>query len=280
MSKTVKHIGVTKSEAATRARQAPARDTFPAPIRFLEHTWLIVVVLIVWWLATRNATNFFIPPMTEVFQVAWRDLTNGVVLDNAIFSLTNLTIGLGIALVVGVLLGIAVGEVKWLREIVDPVLNFFRSIPQSALVPLIIGAFGLGPGPKIFSIAFAGVWPILLNTIDGVLGVDPAVKNFAKTYRIGPWLYFWKVVLPAALPQIFAGVRVALPIGVTVMVVSELFASDRGLGYYVFNASQTFQAAETWAGAVLVGVIGYLITLIFILIERKALSWYFRSGAK
>lgn len=280
MTKTPKHVGVTPSEAATRARQRPKKDRFPAPIRILEHSWLIIVAVVVWWFATQNSTNFFVPPLSEVLSVAGRDLANGTVFNNAVYSLTNLSLGLALALVVGVILGIAIGEVKRLRLIVDPVLNFFRSIPQSALVPLIIGAFGLGQGPKIYTIAFAAVWPILLNTIDGVLGVDPAVRNFAKVYRIPPSLYFRRVVLSSALPQILAGVRVALPIGITVMVVSELFASTQGLGYYILNASQVFKVPETWAGALMVGIIGYIITFIFVLVERRILSWYFRSAAK
>ncbi|HHW82999.1 MAG TPA: ABC transporter permease [Actinomycetales bacterium] len=280
MSETTKTVGVTPSEAAIKSRQRPKKDRFPAPIRVLEHSWLIVLVLAVWWLATERSTNFFVPPLSRILEVAWRDVLNGVVLNNAIYSLTNLAAGLGLALVVGVVLGIAIGETKRLREIVDPVLHFFRSIPQSALVPLIIGAFGLGQGPKIYTIAFATVWPILLNTIDGVLGVEPTVRSFAKVYRIPPMLYFRRVVLSSALPQILAGVRVALPIGITVMVVSELFASTRGLGYYILNASQTFKVPETWAGALIVGIIGYLITLLFIVIERRILSWYFRSAGK
>lgn len=113
-----------------------------------------------------------------------------------------------------------------------------------------------------------------------MLGVDPAVRNFAKVYRIPPSLYFRRVVLSSALPQILAGVRVALPIGITVMVVSELFASTQGLGYYILNASQVFKVPETWAGALMVGIIGYIITFIFVLVERRILSWYFRSAAK
>jgi sulfonate transport system permease protein len=88
------------------------------------------------------------------------------------------------------------------------------------------------------------------------------------------------VVLPAAVPQIVAGSRVALPIGITVMVVSELFAANKGLGFYILNASATFQVPETWAGALLVGVIGYILSVLFIVIERRILGWYFKSGAK
>lgn len=248
--------------------------------RVFDRTWIIVLVLAVWWVASARSTNFFIPSLQEILSVLWRDLGNGVLLDGASYSLSNLAGGLAIAIVIGVGAGILIGEMPRVRRVVDPILHFFRSIPQAALVPLIIGAFGIGQGPKIYTIAFACLWPVLLNTIDGVLGVEPTIRKFSKVYRIPPALHFRRVVLPAALPQIVAGVRVALPIGITVMVVSELFASSRGLGFYILNSSATFKVAETWAGALFVGVVGYFLSLLFIVLERRLLRWYLASGAK
>ncbi|MFJ5698972.1 ABC transporter permease [Arthrobacter sp. NPDC093139] len=251
-----------------------------ALLNVLQRTWLIAVVFAVWWTASANSTNIFIPSLEDILLSLRRDLSNGVIGSGASYSLTNLGVGLLLAVVVGIAGGLVLGETRWLREIVDPVIHFFRSVPQAALVPLIIGAFGIGQGPKIYTIAFACMWPVLLNTIDGVLSVEPTIRKFSKVYRIPPWLHFRRVVLPAALPQIVAGIRVALPIGITVMVVSELFAANKGLGFYILNASATFQVPETWAGALLVGVIGYILSLLFIVFERRILSWYFKSGAK
>lgn len=274
-----------KLETAARARRRPkAQRVRSRPARIvldvLQRTWLIVVVFAVWWIATAESTNVFIPSLESILVSLVRDLSNGVIASGAAYSLGNLAAGLLIAVAVGIIGGLILGETKRLREIVDPVIHFFRSIPQAALVPLIIGAFGIGQGPKIYTIAFACMWPVLLNTIDGVLGVEPTIRKFSKVYRIPRGLHFRKVVLPAALPQIVAGVRVALPIGITVMVVSELFAANKGLGFYILNSSATFMVPETWAGALLVGVIGYILSLLFIVLERRILSWYFKSGAK
>lgn len=248
-------------------------------MKILQASWLIVVVLVAWWVFSARSTNFFIPSLQEILTVLGRDLANGVILAGAIYSLTNLFVGLLIAAVIGIVLGLLVGEMGWLRRIVEPIINFFRSVPQAALVPMIIGVFGMGQGPKMGTIAFACMWPILLNTVDGVLGVEPTIRKFSKVYRIPPMLHFRRVVLPAALPQIVAGIRVALPIGITVMVVSEMFASIEGLGFYILNSSATFQVPETWAGALLVGVIGYIISMLFILLERRVLRWYYASGS-
>lgn len=270
-------LSATDSRAGRRMR-AP-RVKLPGS-RILQSTWLIVVVLVLWWVFSARSTNFFVPSLQQILEVLGRDLGNGVILAGAMYSLTNLFVGLFIAAVLGIVLGLVLGEVGWLRRIVDPVINFFRSVPQAALVPMIIGVFGMGQGPKMGTIAFACMWPILLNTIDGVLGVEPTIRKFSVVYRIPPLLHFRKVVLPAALPQIVAGIRVALPIGITVMVVSEMFASIEGLGFYILNSSATFQVPETWAGALLVGVIGYIISMLFIVLERRVLRWYYASGSQ
>lgn len=271
----------TLKAPAPAATQRPARKpSNGSGKKLLTSTWLIVVVVAIWWFASANSTNFFIPSLQEILESLVRDLGNGVILGGALYSLTNLFVGLAIAAVLGIGGGLLLGELHWLRRIVDPIIHFFRSVPQAALVPMIIGVFGMGQGPKMGTIAFACMWPILLNTIDGVLGVEPTIRKFSKVYRIPRMLHFRRVVLPAALPQIMAGVRVALPIGITVMVVSEMFASIEGLGFFILNSSATFKVPETWAGALLVGVIGYLISILFVFVEKRVLRWYHASGAQ
>lgn len=246
--------------------------------KIVESWWLVVVLVLAWWFFSAGSTNIFVPPLSEIVATLWRDLQSGLLVGYVGFSLWNLAVGLAFAIVIGIALGLLIGEFRWLREALDPFIDFARSVPQAAIVPLIIGTFGLGAGPKMYTIAFACVFPILLNTIDGVRSIEPTIRRFGKVYRITPVRYFRRVVLPGALPQVFAGIRVALPIGVTVMVVSELYAANQGVGYYILNSSSTFHLTETWAGAVLVGIIGYLISIIFYRIERIPLRWYFKSG--
>lgn len=242
--------------------------------------WLPVLLVVIWWFASANSTNIYVPPLEKIVNAVVTDFREGTLFVAMGTSLLNLLIGMVIAIVVGVALGLWLGETKRLRMILDPYINFVRSVPQSALVPLIIGAFGIGSEPKIYAIAFACVWPILLNTIDGSLGVNVGVRRTARVFGIPRRLYFTRVVLPGAMPQIVAGVRVALPIGIVVMVVSELFASNVGLGFYILNASSTFQIPETWGGALLVGVIGYILVMLFALVEKRLLGWYYKSASR
>lgn len=242
--------------------------------------WLPVALVALWWFTSAQSTNIYVPPLEKIVASVVRDFREGTLLVAMGTSLLNLFIGMLIAIVIGVAGGLWLAETKRLLLILDPFIHFVRSVPQSALVPLIIGAFGIGSEPKIYAIAFACVWPILLNTIDGSLGVNVGVRRVARVFAVPRRLYFTRVVLPGAMPQIVAGIRVALPIGIVVMVVSELFASNVGLGFYILNASSTFQIPETWGGALLVGVIGYFLVVLFALIERRLLAWYFKSGSR
>jgi sulfonate transport system permease protein len=280
MTDTTLDLDRPASPTRPKSGRRAAKGTRPAWLQAFDSVWLVAVVFVLWWVASAGSTNFFIPSLQEILASLGRDLGNGVILSGAAYSLTNLAAGLVLAVVAGIVLGITLGELDRVRLIVEPIINFFRSIPQAALVPLIIGAFGVGQGPKIYTIAFACMWPVLLNTIDGVLGVEPTIRKFSQVYRIPKWLHFRRVVLPAALPQIVAGIRVALPIGITVMVVSEMFAATEGLGFYILNSSATFKVSETWAGALLVGVIGYILSVLFVVFERRLLRWYFASAAK
>lgn len=252
----------------------------PLVLVALSYCWLPIVLIAAWWVLSAGSTNPYVPSFQAILDVLIRDLGDGTLAVAAGWTLLNLSLGLAFAVVVGVSVGVLLGEWEAAREVIGPIVDFARSVPQVALVPLIIGALGIGIWPKVLIIAIACLWPIMLNTIDGVRGVEPVARSMSKIYRIPRVLHFRRVVLPAAAPQILAGVRVSLGIGVAVMVVAELFGSDRGLGYYILNSAQTFQFPKAWAGALLVGVIGYLLTLVFAIFERSTLRWYFSSGAK
>jgi sulfonate transport system permease protein len=160
------------------------------------------------------------------------------------------------------------------RRALEPVLDFFRSLPKPALLPIAIVALGVGDSMKIFIIAFGALWPILLNTIDGVRGVDSMQLEMARVYGLTRRQRIFKVILPAASPQIFVGARVALAIAMILMVISEMVASTNGLGYFVLLSQQTFAIPEMWAGIILLGIIGYLTNFLFVLTERRLLAWH------
>lgn len=247
-------------------------------LRLLERVWLVALLAVVWWFASAGSTSVYFPPLAKIWDALVAGITDGTIRSDVAYSLTNIGLGLVIATVVGTALGILIGELERLRQVLDPFLQFIRSVPQSALIPVVIGALGIGQAPKIYVIAFACLWPVLLNTIDGVRAIPPAVRDMAQAYRIPRRLWLRRMVLPAAMPQIMAGVRVSLAVGVVVMVVSEIFSATAGIGHFINNAGSVFDISAAWAGTLIVGALGYLLSLAFIVVEKATLGWYFKSA--
>ena len=240
----------------------------------LRQLWLPALVFAVLLIATAGSTSFYFPPLTDVLATLWRELLHGGLVGDLWFSLRNILLGLALATVVGAGAGLVIGEVRTLRLATAPLLDFARATPTVGFVPVIILTLGIGSGPKIFLIFLGSVWPILLNTISGVRAIAPAVHETSRGYRI-PWpLRLRRVILPGALPQILAGIRVALSIAVVLMVVSEIYGSPVGLGNFILQSGSSFHVAETWAGTILIGIVGYGLSVLLLLVEHRLLGWY------
>ena len=153
-------------------------------------------------------------------------------------------------------------------------MEFLRAIPPPALLPFAILVIGVGNSMKVFIIAFVCIWPILLNTIAGVTGVDPTLLETTRVYGISRRDRLWRVMLPAASPQIFAGMRTSLSLALILMVISEMVASTNGIGYFVLQSQRTFAIPEMWSGILLLGILGYTLNGAFVLIERRVLRWH------
>jgi ABC-type nitrate/sulfonate/bicarbonate transport system permease component len=192
------------------------------------------------------------------------------------YSLTNLFAGYLIGCAVAIVAGLVIGQSERLHLATRGLLTYARAIPQLAFVPVLILALGIGAAPKIFAIALGTLWPVLLNTIQGVRGISPAVGETTRAYRIPPSLRLRKVILPGASPQIFAGARVALAIAIIVTVVSEMYGSTKGIGFFVLQSGQRFAILDTWAGTLVIGVLGYVLSLLMLLVEHFSLGWYQR----
>jgi ABC-type nitrate/sulfonate/bicarbonate transport system permease component len=118
------------------------------------------------------------------------------------------------------------------------------------------------------------LWPVLLNTIDGVTGIDPTLRETARVYGVGGRDRLRRIVLPAASPQIFAGMRTSLSLALILMVISEMVASTNGIGFFVLQSQRSFAIPEMWSGILLLGLLGYALNLIFVVVERRVLAWH------
>jgi ABC-type nitrate/sulfonate/bicarbonate transport system permease component len=238
---------------------------------------LPVVFIALWWLVSSGSTDYFWPSLATImsaFPETW--FGEGRILSDVVPSLLRLGTGYLIALVGGIALGILVGSYRTLRELLDPLFDFLRALPPPVLIPVFTILIGIGDQTKIVVIALGCLWPVLINTVEGVRQVDEVQRATASVYHL-PWLMrLRRLTLPAAGPLIFAGARQALSIGIILMVISEMFASTNGIGFSIQQFQRTFSVPEMWTGVILLGVIGVLLAWAFRLIERRALEWYER----
>lgn len=240
---------------------------------------LPAVLLAAWWVLTDGSTSYFNPPLRTIvgtFGETWfgSPFAESRFVQDVIPSVLRLLAGYGIALVVGVVLGVAIGSSRALRAYAEPVLEFFRAVPPPVLVPVLMLFLGIGTSMKIVVIAIGCLWPILLNTVEGVRGLDPVLRDTARAYRLGRAATVRHLVLRGASPQIVTGARQALSIGIILMVISEMFAAKDGLGFSIVQFQRSFAIPEMWSGVILLGVVGVLLSLVFRAVTNAVLSWY------
>ena len=248
--------------------------TAAAARRVLLAAGLPLVLLGLWWLVSADSQSFYLPPLREIL-AAFADTWLGARLaDDVLPSLVRLLAGLAVSGVAGVALGVVIGSSPRLRATCEPVLEFLRAIPPPVLVPILILVAGIGTTMKVLVIVSGCLWPILLNTVEGVRGRDEVLEDTCRAYGIRGVARLRHLVLRAASPQIVTGTRQALAIGIILMVISEMFAANNGLGFTIVQFQRSFAIPEMWSGILLLGLLGVALSMAFRVVERRVLSWY------
>ncbi|MFJ1968337.1 ABC transporter permease [Streptomyces sp. NPDC087903] len=235
---------------------------------------LPAVLVLVWWLASDGSTDIYWPPLRTILRTFPDVWTSERLRTDALPSVLRLGAGYALAAVTGVALGTVIGSYRRVRAVCEPVLEFLRAVPPPVLIPVIMLFAGIGDTMKIVVIASGCVWPVLLNTVEGVRAVDSVMTETARSYGITGAARLRHVVLPSASPQIFAGLRQALSIGIILMVISEMFAASNGLGFTIVQFQRGFAIPDMWTGILLLGLLGFLLSVVFQLVERRVLGWY------
>ncbi len=234
-----------------------------------------IAIVVGWqlWAASAHSVKF---PRPTTIAVEFRKLWLFADFDKHVVpSLERIGLGFSIAVVLGVALGVPLGLFPWARRAAMPHIEVWRAMPPPALLPIsIVLLHSIGNTQKVAFIAFFCLFPVLLNTIDGVRGVDRTLLETARSYGISGFARIRHVVLPAASPQIFAGMRTSMALAVITMVLSEYFSSTNGVGYVLLISKNTFQLGPMWAAIVLIGLLGYLANAAFVLVERRVLAWH------
>ena len=234
-----------------------------------------VAMLVAWQLWTASAHSVKFPRLSTIlvtFNDMWIFEQFG---EHVVPSLERIAAGYGIAVVAGIALGVPLGLSSLARRAAMPHIEYWRAMPPPALLPIsILLLHSIGNTQKIAFIAFFCLFPVLLNTIDGVRSIDPTLLETARSYNVPRSERIRRLVLPAASPQIVAGMRTSLSLAVITMVLSEYFSSTSGVGYVLLISKNTYQLGPMWAAIVLIGVLGYLLNVLFLIAERRLLAWH------
>lgn len=235
---------------------------------------LPIILLVIWGTLSAESRNLFFPPLTRIVDSLVGEWFGPRLISDVWPSLYRLAAGYALAAAVSISLGVLIGTSRTTRNLLEPVLEFFRAVPPPAVVPIFILLFGIDNVMKIVVIAFGCMWPILLNTVEGVRAVDETLTDTARVYGIRGASALRHLVLRSASPQIFAGLRQGLSVAIILMVISELFAATNGLGFAIIQAQRTFAIADTWAGMLMLGLLGVLLATLFRVVENRQLAWY------
>jgi ABC-type nitrate/sulfonate/bicarbonate transport system permease component len=264
----------------TRSGRASADREAGRPPRWVG-LGVLAAALLAWEAAARAGwlTPFYFPPPSRLAGTAWELLTEGFpqgIRMGAHVGITLQRIAQGYALAVGlaVPVGLLIGWVPALDRLALPVVTFCRSVATLSLLPLAIAWFGVGELSKVLLIAYGCFWVMLANVIAGVKYVDPALIRAARTLETGPAGLFLRVALPAALPRITAGMRVALGVGFMTIVGVEMVGTIQGLGALILEARTYFRSDVTVVGMVAIGLVGFSAATLLAWLERVLLPWH------
>ncbi|MGV9677880.1 ABC transporter permease [Nocardia sp. NPDC003482] len=270
--------------AADRVRFAPAATDLPLRVlrgagriawRVFKPTVAIALFLALWEIAPRVGLvdEVFLPPFSTVFQAGVELIRNGQMWEHVSTSLTRSLVGFVIALVAAVPVGVAIAWYRPVAEFLSPILELFRNTAALALLPVFILILGIGETSKISLVVYASFFPILLNTITGVRTVDPLLIKSATSLGFSPVRLFQKVVLPAAVPSIFTGLRMAASASILVLIAAEMVGARAGLGYLITAAQQNFAIPDMYAGIVAISLVGLVFNGVLVTAERRLSRW-------
>jgi ABC-type nitrate/sulfonate/bicarbonate transport system permease component len=235
-----------------------------------------LLILLVWELASRShlLNPLIAPPPSTVAADILLLIRTGTLFVALSATFQRIIIGFAIATVISVLLGTLMARFRIFEDLMDPVVELIRPVSPLAIFPLAILWFGIGDASKIFLIALSCSFPIILNTYAGVRSIDVSYIRAARSLGANSGEILAKVVLPASLPQVFTGVRIAWGIALIVIIASEMIGATEGLGYMVLEAQQTFRVERVFAGIVIIGVLGFATDRALRALSRWLLPWH------
>ncbi|MDM0047901.1 ABC transporter permease [Variovorax sp. J22R115] len=236
---------------------------------------LTVALALLWELAPRlgltDAT--FLPPLSEVLAAGWAMALNGQLWQHTSVSLARSLGGLLLAILFAIPLGLAIGWYQRVSSALSQIIELLRNTAPLALLPVFLLLLGIGEVSKVAIVVYACAWPLLLNTINGVRQVDPLLVKSARTMGVSATQLFLKVILPAAVPTIFVGIRLAAASAMLVLIAAEMVGAKAGLGYLIIYAQYSFLIADMYFGIIAITTIGITLNFALERLESHFTAW-------
>lgn len=256
----VGRLGRAMERAATPLRGAAGLVGLVLLVQVLPHTGLV--------------SADYLPPASEMGRALWHVLGEDAFWTALGDTLTGWGIGLAVAVVAGVVLGIAIGSVPLLRAATASTIEFLRPIPSVALIPVAVLLYGTDLRSKLLLVVYASFWQVLVQVLAGMQDVDPVADDTARSYRIGTWGRVRHVMWPTALPYVMTGVRLAATVALVLAITAELVIGAPGLGNQIAVAQTSGAVPEVYALVLVTGLMGIAINLVARAVERRALHWH------
>ncbi|TSI02302.1 ABC transporter permease [Lysinibacillus sp. BW-2-10] len=255
--------------------QKSSSQSLSAFVKAFKKSIVLILFVLLWELAPQLGLveRTFLPPFSEVIRAWWDLIVTGELWRHFEASILRSIFGFVFALVVAIPLGLIIGWYPLARDLLTPILELFRNTAALALLPVFILILGIGEVSKISIVLFACTWPVLLNTISAVKNVDPLLIKSARSMNISSFKLFSKVILPASVPTIFTGIRMAGTGAILVLIAAEMIGAKAGLGYFITYSQYNFLIAEMYAGIITISLLGLLINYGLSSAERYFSRW-------
>ena len=243
--------------------------------KIFENSIIIILFLLLWEFAPRLGwvDSVFLPSFSTVVIAGWDLVVSGTLWDHFQASFLRSVIGFFIALILAIPLGLLIGWYPLSRRLFNPILELFRNTATLALLPVFILLLGIGEISKISIVVYSCFFPILLNTIVAVNNVDPLYIKSARSMNVPTYKLFYKVVIPASLPTIFTGIRMAGSYAILVLIAAEMVGAKAGLGYFITFAQYNFYIAEMYAGIIVISLLGLIVNYSLLAVENYFSRW-------
>ncbi|GAA0325475.1 ABC transporter permease [Actinoallomurus spadix] len=277
------------SAAATGIRTSlPQRRRLRKALTGTALRWSVFAVAVgLWQLATRTVVpedyQIYFPPPTTIGDQLYRTWFSGpashafltaTATHDLLPSLARLLGAWAVSAVVGIVLGVSLGRSEHAVEYVEPLIHFGRSIPATTVIPVFIVLFKFSTAMRVSVIVFGVIWTILIYALEGARSVEPLQLDLARVFKLGRLRRLSLIVVPAAAPKIFAGLRISLSLSIILMTTSELVGASNGIGFFLANAKKTFALPEMWSAIVLLGILGYVLNSALLQVERRIMGWH------